>query len=192
MAASCQTQNGIAPGAVPSRDNAYAASRDGRRFYATNPVGGTPIAAQATLVKTTPTLTMHQLASAHQLIIRSLLITVTSDSANPVNLLIVTDSISRVAVGGTLVTPKGANTQFATASALTAFRVNGTVAAPGGTEREMVNDQIALGKSQAYQIDFKDGIVIGATGAFLVYVFDSAGLVAPSIFFDVEWAEVPV
>lgn len=173
-----------------ARESAFAASRRGRRFYATHQTPTTSITAQATFVATTPTLLLQLNAASVRVIVRSLRLVITNATIAPVDIAVAIDTTNRVSVNGTLHTPQNTNEESATGSGVNGFHTNPTATAAGAGTRYLVNDRLASGNGSSITIDFKDGVLLSSTASFLVYLFDSAGASAPTYYWTMEWEEV--
>lgn len=176
-------------GIMETRDNGYWSAFKGRRFSITPPTISTDITAQATFAATTPTLLLRNAAASVRALIRSIRIVVTTASSNPVNIAIVLDTADRLSAGGSAITPQNVSTPSAVASAISSFTTNPTATAAGAGTRVIYQDQIPTGQSSGINIQIKDAWIIGTTGSFVVYIYDSAGAVAPHVFFLIDYEE---
>lgn len=172
---------------VQARDSEWLSARAGRRFSLIHPIGSS-CTAQATYVVTTPTVLVGNTAATTSCILRSLYVGVQSASAAAVNVDVVIDSIDRyVAATGTARTPQNTNMGSITAWPLNNAIENPTAAAASGNVRQVFRGTIIAGLGQSLSANFHDAIIIsGAAQSLLVYIYDSAGLAAPSVIYQLD------
>ena len=175
---------------VEPRESGWLSSNLGRRFIATSQTAGAALTAQAAFVATTPTLMLRQSAGATETeVIRS--ISISSFAALPagIRVVVMLDPDDRFSAGGTSVTPQNPNEGSAAASGITSFLENPTATAADADERIIYNEGFAGGIGAKLVIEFLDELILSGVGTLLVYVFDSAGAVAPTIAYNEEWEE---
>ncbi|OGT60092.1 MAG: hypothetical protein A3E01_10240 [Gammaproteobacteria bacterium RIFCSPHIGHO2_12_FULL_63_22] len=182
----------FAAATADARESGYFAVDLGRRFFITHQTVGTEITAQATFVATTPTILIYNSAgNTSTLILRTIRLTIASVTANAVKVAVMIDPDDRFSAGGTAVVPQNSNEASATAYPGTAARFNPTATAADADERVLWNDRIPAGIDQGITLQWRDGVQISGVGSILVYIYDDAGLVAPSLEFDIELEAFP-
>jgi hypothetical protein len=177
-------------GFVEGRESGYHSSNRGRRFIATSQTAGATLTAQTAFVATTPTLMLRQAAGATETeVVRS--ISITSFAATPagIRVVVMLDPDDRFSAGGTTVVPQNPNEGSAAASGITSFLENPTATAADADERIIYNEGFAGGIGAKLVLEFKDELILSGVGTILVYVFDSAGAVAPTIAYNFEYEE---
>lgn len=170
------------------RESGFAATRMGRRFIGTAQ-NQTPVTGQASFVATTPTILLNNSASTRKVILRSIQLYQVNAPTSAPRVHIVIDTANRFSAGGTSVTPQNANTQSATASAVTGFREAPTATAAGAGTRFIFNGimpSAAVGASLS--LSFNDEHIIGTTGSLLIYIFNATTVF--SGFYRIDWEEV--
>ena len=176
-------------GVVQGRESGWLASLDGRRYYAGLPIGTDSIVAQAAYVATTPTIHFSGTNIAQKTNIRSIRVQHKSTPVNPSVVLVTMDTANRyVAATGTLCAVNRPNSEWTPgAPANLAVRYNPTIVA-ATLERLIVRDEIPAGRSQYVNLQFADAVRLhaAASGDIAIWVYDSAGLVAPSVDFMID------
>jgi hypothetical protein len=171
------------------RESAFPASRSGRRFYTTHQTPGTVVTGQTSFVATTPTFLLRQAASTRRVILRSIMLSQDGTVAGgKINVAVVLDTADRFSAGGTAIVPQNPSGPSAVASAITSFLFNPTATAAGGGTRVLVQAAAVAALGSVLSIDFKDGVIVGTTGALLIYTW--AATTGPSWQIILEWEEV--
>lgn len=167
------------------RESAFAASRRGRRFYITHQTPDTVITGQTSFVATTPTFLLRSAAASVRVILRSITLHQTGTAAGAeVKITVAIDTADRLSVGGTAVVGQNGNTESSNAIGIGSFLTNPTATAAGAGTRYIVNTGMAASVGSTLTVEFKDGILMGATGSVAVYTW--AATTAPSWFFTWE------
>jgi len=170
------------------RESGFPATRMGRRFIATQQ-NQTAVIIQTGFLATTPTILLNNSAATRKAILRSIQFYLASAPTSPPVIHIAIDTTNRFSAGGVSVVPQNANTQSATASAVTGFRQNPTATAAGAGTRYIFNGVMpstAVGASLS--LNFNDEHIIGTTGSLLIYLYNPT--TAGSVFYRIDWEEV--
>lgn len=175
--------------AYAPRQDAFPASRRGRRFYTTHQTLGTFITGQTSIANTTPTFLLRQSGATVRAILRSITLTQMGTVAGgTIFIAVVLDTADRFSAGGVAITPQNVSGDSATASAITSFLTNPTATAAGAGTRVIVQTGAPATLGTITQILFNDGVIVPTTGALLVYT--QAGTTGPSWGFVEEWEEI--
>lgn len=181
----------VASGVSDIRESAFRTAIAGKRFVSTHQTPGTSITApSATFSATAPGVILYNSAgNTTKVVARAASIFVTNASVSPVSIAIAIDTADRYASGGTAHTPQNVNEASATASGVTGVRTGATASAAGAGTRYIFNGQVPAGAGVSLEALLKDGVLIDGVGSILIYVWDSAGSVAPTFFWNLDWSE---
>jgi len=180
--------NGFKNGSIGCLDveNGYAASRLGIRFSASHQTPTTLATGQTSWVVTTPTFGIYQTSKATRVVLtRMTLVQEGTVAGGEVFGRIAIDSANRGSAG-TAVVPQCMSSEFSTTANAT-FAFNPTASAAGAGTRYIRTFSAEHNVSNITEIDFGDGLIIGATGSILVYTW--ATTTGPSWSFSFEWIE---
>ncbi len=177
-------------GSLSGRESGFWASRKGRRFVATSE--GTAITVSNGFGATAPRFTLEAGATS-ELIVRRIRLSCLLAGTTNLQWRAVLDPDARYSSGGTAGTV-GARTNTNGGSGSTGgytFHYGGiTATATDADEREIAHGTIVNVTGNERLIEFQDGLIVGASGTLLLYLYD-AGAVG-TITVDIEFEECNV
>lgn len=166
-------------------ESSYKTSREGSRWYVTNPTANTAVTAQTSFAATTPFLSFETDANT-RMVLNSVILAQTGTAAGgTITVIFATDTVIR-STGGTAITPAPTSREATGSTAVTVKHTVTASAAPA-TVRYFCPIRLPVDTGATSQVLVSDAYIIGASSSILIYAF--AATTGPSFFFNVEWVE---
>jgi hypothetical protein len=163
----------------------------GTPFHVCDVTPGTPTAAKISYSATTPFLVLSMASgSGGAAAFRYVKVNIASAVTAPVDVAIVMDTVNRYASGGAALTALCENINQAATSKMSYLMLKPTASAASAA-RVLYTGRIPANNGGDLFIQWEDGASdqpqITEVGSFLLYIFDSAATLAPSVYFNVGW-----
>ena len=152
-----------------SRESGWPSSRSGRRYTCKSP-NMTGVAAATGFVTTTPTFLLVA-GATNELTIRRVTVSLPLiGTSTTFRAGIKTDTADRFSAGGTARAPVTMNNGNAVATTVARNLETPTATAEGGGTRDVDVKSGNITSGSVIEFNFKDGLIIAASGSFLLYV----------------------
>lgn len=165
----------------------YYTSLRGQRYACCHQTPGTGVTGQTSFAATTPTFLLYQAGVASRLVLAGMTLTqIGAVAGGNIGIALAIDSANRYASGGTAITP-APMLAGGSRAALATFRTGATASAAGSGTKYIFETLVAASVGEVTSLDFKDGIIIPATGSVLIYTW--AAVTGPTWAFSIEFTE---